>query len=102
MGEAKKVAALFAEIKVLRIFVSYNKQHKTMSNNCPLCNSPRPRRARVNDGYEGKVTFWEDQVDLALKGEGKYPLQRCLDSLKYFMKKRMEALAKQREAESEI
>ena len=73
-----------------------------MSNKCPLCNSPRPRRARVNDAYQGKVTFWEDQVDLALKGEGKYPLQRCLDSLKYFMKKRMEALAKQREAESEI
>jgi len=73
-----------------------------MSNNCPLCNSPRPRRARVNDGYEGKVSFWEDQLDLALNGEGKYPLQRCLDSLKFFMGKRAAFLEKQREAESQI
>jgi len=72
-----------------------------MSNNCPLCNSPRPRRARVNDGYEGKVTFWEDQVELALKGESKYAFDHCLKRLKYFMGKRMDYLAKQREAESE-
>jgi hypothetical protein len=67
-----------------------------MSNNTPR------RRTRVNDGYEGKVTFWKDQLELALKGEGKYPLERCHDSLKFFMGKRIDYLAKQREANREF
>ena len=67
-------------------YVNNDKQtHNDMNKN---------RRNRLNDNYEGKVTFWTDQLELALEGKSKYSVQKCDESLKYFKSKRAEALAK--------
>jgi len=58
VGEAKKVAALFAEIKVLRIFVSYNKQHNDMCY--PIYESPS---VNVNDAVDSLLTVLNSMGD---------------------------------------
>ena len=42
---------------------------------------------RKNDGYQGKVAFWTEQLALAQSGEGRYSLDRCKESLAYFTDK---------------
>jgi len=53
------------------------------------------RNKRNNDGYQGKVEFWEDQLALAkqakefaLVDHSRYSLERCRESLAYFKGKR--------------
>lgn len=46
---------------------------------------------RKNDGYRGKVAFWTEQLELAQKGEGRYSLERCEESLAYFKEKAAKA-----------
>ena len=48
-------------------------------------NNPRNRR---NDGYQSKVTFWTEQLQLAMDGKSKYSYERCVDSLTYFKERR--------------
>tara|TARA_R110000851_G_scaffold198257_2_gene349404 strand:+ start:72 stop:458 length:387 start_codon:yes stop_codon:yes gene_type:complete len=52
------------------------------------------KREKKIDGYQGKVDFWEDQLALAKEGEGRYPLERCEESLAYFKGKRADYIAK--------
>lgn len=46
------------------------------------------KRQRKNDGYQAKVEFWTEQLNLARNGEGRYPIERCEESLAYFKGKR--------------
>lgn len=52
------------------------------------------KRQRKNDGYAAKVEFWTEQLNLARNGEGRYPIERCEESLTYFKGKRAAYLAK--------
>jgi len=52
------------------------------------------KRQRKNDGYQAKVEFWTEQLNLARNGEGRYPIERCEESLTYFKGKRADYLAK--------
>jgi hypothetical protein len=52
------------------------------------------KREKKIDGYQGKVDFWEDQLSLAKEGEGRYPIERCEESLAYFKGKRADYIAK--------
>ena len=52
------------------------------------------RNRRNNDGYQGKVAFWTEQLALAQNGEGRYSIERCEESLAYFKGKRADYLAK--------
>ena len=52
------------------------------------------KREKKIDGYQGKVDFWEDQLALAKEGEGRYPIERCEESLAYFKDKRADYVAK--------
>ena len=45
-----------------------------------------------SDGFEGKISFWTEQLDLAQLGEGRYSLERAESSLKYFIARRDEVL----------
>lgn len=51
-------------------------------------------KRRNNDGYQAKVEFWTEQLNLAVNGEGRYPIERCEESLTYFKGKRAAYLAK--------
>ena len=52
------------------------------------------KRQRKNDGYLGKVETWTKHLNDALKGEGRYSIERCEESLTYFKGKRADYLAK--------
>ena len=52
------------------------------------------KREKKIDGYQGKVDFWEDQLALAKEGEGRYPIERCEESLAHFKGKRADYIAK--------
>jgi len=52
------------------------------------------KRQRKNDGYAAKVEQWTDHLNLALKGEGRYSIERCEESLTYFKGKRAAYIAK--------
>jgi hypothetical protein len=53
------------------------------------------KRQRKNDGYQAKVEFWTEQLNLAKEGgQTRYPIERCEESLTYFKGKRAAYLAK--------
>jgi len=52
------------------------------------------KRERKIDGYQAKVEFWTEQLNLARNGEGRYPIERCEESLTYFKGKRAAYIAK--------
>lgn len=58
------------------------------------------RNRRNNDGYQGKVAFWTEQLTLAQNGEGRYPIERCEESLAYFKGKRAAYLSDKAESDA--
>ena len=58
------------------------------------------RNKRNNDGYQGKVAFWTEQLALAQNGEGRYPIERCEESLAYFKGKRAAYLSDKAESDA--
>ena len=52
------------------------------------------KRQRKNDGYQAKVETWTKHLNDALKGEGRYSIERCEESLTYFRGKRAAYIAK--------
>lgn len=58
------------------------------------------KRQRKNDGYQAKVEFWTEQLNLARNGEGRYPIERCEESLTYFKGKRAAHLAKKAQSDA--
>jgi len=58
------------------------------------------RNRRNNDGYQGKVAFWTEQLALAQNGEGRYSIERCEESLAYFKGKRAAYLSDKAESEA--
>ena len=52
------------------------------------------KREKKIDGYQGKVDFWTEQLALAKEGEGRYPIERCEESLAHFKSKRADYIAK--------
>ena len=52
------------------------------------------KRERKNDGYQAKVETWTKHLNDALKGEGRYSIERCEESLTHFKGKRADYLAK--------
>ncbi len=52
------------------------------------------KREKKIDGYQGKVDFWTEQLALAKEGEGRYPIERCEESLAHFKGKRADYIAK--------
>jgi hypothetical protein len=57
-------------------------------------------RRKANDGYQAKVEFWTEQLNLARNGGGRYPLERCEQSLAYFEGKRAAYLAQKAQSDS--
>ena len=52
------------------------------------------KREKKIDGYQGKVDFWTEQLALAKEGKGRYPIERCEESLAHFKGKRADYIAK--------
>jgi hypothetical protein len=58
------------------------------------------RRRRANDGYQSKVETWTKHLNDALKGEGRYSVERCEESLAYFKGKRAAYLANKAQSDA--
>ena len=80
---AKEIFALCLFIEKVVVSLESRRTQTPLQNTVHIMS----RNKRNNDGYQGKVAFWTEQLELAQSGEGRYSLERCKESLAYFTDK---------------
>lgn len=93
---AKEIFALCLFIEKVVVSLESRRTQTPLQNTVHIMK----RNKRNNDGYQGKVAFWTEQLALAQSGEGRYSLERCRESLAYFTAKAKPVDAKQRALDS--